>query len=148
MRWQMCKTTFPIILCGSTSMIKYIDKTSVRNIFALHFVQSISKFGVRFFFWKNVIVLFIKDVLNGSKVTVNTFIMLQRHHLKNALLLKNPETNVSCFHKNKKQNKNTVFLTLIIIINYFWRIMWHWRLSNDAEKSALHHGNKIYLKTH
>jgi len=29
--------------------------------------------------------------------------------------------------------------------NVFWKIMWHWRLDNDAENSALHHRNKLHF---
>ncbi len=54
--------------------------------------------------------------------------------------------------QEKKEEKNPALIIIIINVSWaanqhidFWRIMWHWRLSNDVENSALHHKYIFFL---
>jgi len=96
---------------------------------------------------KKKLPLFINDTLNSSKVTVKTFIMLQKIRFKinvHQNILKNKMLHD--FHKNMR-----LFSTLLIIINISWASDPHIRVipegscdtvdwSNDAEnpRNKLH----------
>ncbi len=90
---------------------------------------------------KKWILLFSKDTLNWSTVTVKTFKMLQKVSIPTAVIL-----NVIFIKESLKTEPistkilhSTTFLTLIIMRNVllsrksayqnqFWKVMWHWKL--------------------
>ncbi len=90
---------------------------------------------------KKWILLFSKDTLNWSTVTVKIFKMLQKVSISTAVIL-----NVIFIKESLKTEPistkilhSTTFLTLIILRNVllsrksayqnqFWKVMWHWKL--------------------
>ncbi len=71
---------------------------------------------INFIIKKNWILLFSKDALNWSKVTVKAFIMLQKISI----------SNKCCFYFSKNPEKCIVVYRNILSSK---RIMWHWRLA-------------------
>ncbi len=91
-----------------------------------------------YFFLEKLVLLYSKGTLIWIKMTLKTFIMLQKFYLLNTVLVNlKPKTKmvivvllnifVETF-SNIDKNKKCFLSSRSAYENDFWRIMWHWRL--------------------
>ncbi len=107
-------------------------------------------------FLKKLILIFNKDALNWSKVTIKAFVVLQFLFEINAVLLN--FLFIKEFRKNVAQIYSAaVLFSSLIKINVSWAANQYISMisggscdtedwSNDAENSALHLRNKLHLR--
>ncbi len=123
--WYMCVFFFEFIFVCFPAIYTTVQKFGGSNIFLC------------VFFWKRLILFFSKDALNLSKVTVNTFIMLQKISILNKccsfeLAIHQRILEKKCIMVSTKILRSTTVSTLIITRNVSWAANQHIRMISEG----------------